>query len=109
MKLRNWLWATRFAMVVVMVGCTPPKTEPQGDVDADSLRVVALTMRLDSMQAALEKENLEQAELNKALGLIRDSVAMVDAENHPNNKPDVGGEARGAPIWRDPKGKEVGK
>lgn len=109
MRLKNWLSATSLALALVVAGCTPPESNPRLRDEADSLIVVALSSRLDSMQAALEAVASEQAMLTERMAGIRDTLEVLARKLRQDKAPDVGGEARGAPIWRDNKAREVGK
>jgi hypothetical protein len=109
MKVKNWLFATSVAMVVVLVGCNPSTSAPQGNGIADSLIVATLDSRLDSLQAALDDVKSQQSEMTKSIALLEDTLLSLAVKTHKNQSPDVGGEARGEPIRRDNAVKGGGK
>jgi hypothetical protein len=98
MKPKNWLFATSVVLMSIFAACTP--STPKVDVveNTDSLKVVALALRLDSVQGSLEDMALKFQDVKAQLDALRDSIAKRTVKNPMGNRVKYGGIPKGDPI-----------
>ncbi len=98
MKPKNWLFATSVLLISMMAACTPSTPMVRIGDNADSLQVVALTLRLDSVQGSLEDVTRKFQEVKAQLDSLRDSIAKPTTKNPMGNRVKYGGVPKGDPI-----------
>lgn len=94
-KLR---FTTCCALVAMLAACTPLTPKEDEAENTDSLRVVALTSRLDTVQGSLENATRELQEMKAQLDSLRDSIANVRLKNPTGDRVKYGGIPKGDPI-----------
>lgn len=109
MEPKNWSFTISLLLAGMVVACTPSAQEHPQVSGSDSLHLLELSAKLDSIKSEIRQAEEEQATILLRMDALKDSLSALEKTAKTRNEPDVGGEARGAPIRRDNKANSSGK